>query len=69
MSDLMTHRGRVAALTRSRRDDDPELVSERQKLAAARVEAYIRKTVEAAPPLDQATRDRLALLLRGGAAE
>ncbi len=65
MSALMTHRGRVAALSRSRLTDDPELVSERQKLAAARLEAHICKAVAAAPPLDQATRDRLAVLLRG----
>jgi hypothetical protein len=66
VSDLMTHRGRVAALTRSRRGDDPELVSERQKLAAARLEAYIRKTVDASPALSASQRDRLALLLKGG---
>ncbi len=36
-----------------------------KKVAA--VERRIKELVEAAPPLDQADRDRLALLLRGGA--
>ena len=31
----------------------------------ARLERYIQQIVDAAPPLDAATRDRLALLLRG----
>ncbi len=35
-------------------------------LAAAKLANYIRKTVDAAPPLTPAQRDRLALLLRGG---
>ena len=37
-------------------------------LAAAKLEDYIRRTVEAAPPLTEDQRDRLALLLRGGGA-
>ncbi len=63
-----THRsvaGRVAALTRSRTLDDPELVAARRDLSAERLADYIRKTVEAAPPLTDSQRDRLALLLRG----
>jgi len=35
-------------------------------LAAARLALYIKKIVDAAPPLSAATRDKLALLLRGG---
>jgi hypothetical protein len=56
-------RGRVGALSRSRADDDPELVRARRDLCAARLEDYIRRTVEAAPPLTDAQRARLRDLL------
>ena len=58
-------RARVASLTRSRAADDPELIDARQKLRTERAAAYIAKTVDAAPALTAAQRDRLALLLRG----
>lgn len=61
-------RARVASLTRSRTPDDPDLVGARRNLAAARLELYIKRTVDAAPPLTTEQRDRLALLLRGSAA-
>ncbi|EYR63262.1 hypothetical protein N866_01820 [Actinotalea ferrariae CF5-4] len=60
------HRAKVAALSRDRSPDDPALTSARQSLKAARLEDYIRRTVDAAPPLTPEQRDRLALLLRGG---
>ena len=64
-----THeRARVASLTRSRTADDPDLVDARRNLRAERLAEHIRLTVEAAPPLTAEQRDRLALLLRGGAA-
>jgi hypothetical protein len=43
------------------------LVGARAKKVAA-VERRIRELVESAPPLSDEQRDRLALLLRGGAA-
>lgn len=62
-----THeRARVASLTRSRTADDPELVNARRNLKAERLADYILKTVDAAPPLTAAQRDRLALLLNSG---
>ncbi|MBO1751714.1 hypothetical protein J4G33_07860 [Actinotalea sp. BY-33] len=61
-------RARVASLSRSRTPDDPDLVGARRNLKAARLEEYIRRTVDAAPPLTPEQRDRLAVLLRGGAA-
>jgi hypothetical protein len=36
------------------------------EIRAARLADYIRRTVDAAPPLSAEQRDRLALLLRGG---
>ena len=38
----------------------------RQQLRAERLAEHIERTVNAAPPLTAAQRDRLALLLRGG---
>lgn len=58
-------RARVAALTRSRQPDDPQLLDARRDLAAARLEEYIERTVAAAPPLTPAQRDRLSALLSG----
>ena len=62
-----THeRARVASLTRSRTADDPELVAARRNMRTERLADYIKRVVDAAPPLTPAQRDRLALLLRGG---
>lgn len=35
-------------------------------LAVAKLEDYVRRTVDGAPPLPPGARERLALLLRGG---
>lgn len=69
MSQWTQERARVASLTRSRDADDPELLDARRNLRAARLEEYIRRTVDDAPPLTTEQRERLALLLRpaGGA--
>jgi hypothetical protein len=66
VSTVFHERARVASLTRSRRPDDPELVAARQSLKAERLADYIKRTVDAAPPLTPEQRDRLALLLKGG---
>lgn len=58
-------RARVASLSRSRTPDDPDLVQARERLRVARLEEHIRKLVDNAPPLDEAARARLAVLLRG----
>lgn len=57
-------RARVAALSRDRKPDDPELQEARQRLRALRLEEHVRKTVEAWPPLDQSQLDAIAVLLR-----
>lgn len=63
-----THeRARIASLSRSREHDDPELVDARRNLRAERLADYIKRTVDAAPPLTPEQRDKLALLLSGGA--
>ena len=62
-SQVLSSRGRIAALSRSRAEDDPELVSERQLLATAKLEAYIERVVADAPPLSPEQRSRLTALL------
>jgi hypothetical protein len=61
-----THRARIAGLSRSRKADDPELVSARQELKAARLADYVARVVATAPPLTDAQKHRIASLLAGG---
>lgn len=68
MSSTLSKRGRVAALTRSRNADDPELIEARRDLVAQSLEEHIRREVAKAPPLTDEQRDRIAAVLRGGAA-
>ena len=59
-----THdRARVAALSRSRLADDPDLADARRDLRVSRAEEYIRELVDAAPPLTDEQRHRLSTLL------
>lgn len=48
---------RVAALSRSRRADDPELVAAQTALHAANIAAYVEKIVADAPPLTDEQRE------------
>ena len=57
-------RARLNALQRHRAADDPEIVTARRDLRAARAADYVRKLVDGAPPLTDEQRDRLAVLLR-----
>lgn len=57
-------RAKIAALSRSRTADDPELVEARRDLKAAKLEDYIRRVVAEAPPLTDQQRELLAGLLR-----
>ncbi len=66
MSEWTHHRARIASLTRSRPADDPDLLDARRKLRTERLADYIKRVVDAAPPLTPEQRDRLACLLRGG---
>jgi len=47
--------------------EGPAATETRQRLKAGALERHIRRMVDAAPPLTPEQRDRLALLLRGGA--
>jgi hypothetical protein len=57
-------RNRLNALSRYRAPDDPDVAAARRDLRAARAEEYIRKIVDAAPPLTAEQRARLAAILR-----
>ncbi len=65
----LLRRARVATLNRDRIADDPELLTAYCALAEARrtdqVRDYIRRVVDAAPPLTAEQRDKVAMLLRG----
>lgn len=63
-----TERARVAALSRDRSPDDPELLDARRNMRAERLAQHIKQLVDEAPPLTLDQRDRLARLLRGGVA-
>ena len=56
-------RARVAALSRDRAEDDPELINARRNLKALRAEQYVAQLVADAPPLTSDQRHRIAALL------
>lgn len=68
MSAVSHFKGKVGALSRSRTSNDPDLLDARQNLKAARLEEYVARTVSEAPTLTPEQADRIAGLLRGGAA-
>ncbi len=49
-----------------RRDPSADVTELAHQLRVERLEDYTTRAVAAAPPLSDATRDHLALLLRGG---
>lgn len=63
-----SERARVASLTRSRKADDPELVEARRNMRALKLEEYVLRVVDEAPPLTNEQRERIAALLRAGGA-
>ena len=62
-SPVRLHASRVGIHTRHHGADAPETHQARRDLAAARLEQFIKRTVDTAPPLSPEQRDRLALLL------
>lgn len=67
-SNKYHHRARVGALSRSRSEDDSELIAARQDLKATNLEAHVREVVNSAPPLTAEQLDRIAAILRSGGA-
>jgi hypothetical protein len=65
----LLRRAGVATLNRDRTADDPKVLTAYRAFAEARrtdqVRDYIRRVVDAAPPLTAEQHDKLAMLLRG----
>lgn len=66
MSSWTHERAKIAALSRSRAADDPEIITARRNLKVERLADQIAKVVSEAPPLSGEQIDRLTGLLRGG---
>lgn len=64
MSDINHHKCRIAALSRSRASDDPELLEARQSLKAAKLAAHVEKVVAEWPELSPEQLQRVAMLLK-----
>jgi len=63
-SSISRNRGKVGALSRSRAENDVELVTAKRELAEAKIARYIAETLAAAPPLTDEQRTALAELLK-----
>jgi hypothetical protein len=68
MPDTWTHHRARLAATR-RHDPDADTSEIERDLRAARLEDHVRRVVDEFPPLTDAQRNRLAVLLRGGGAD
>jgi len=60
-------RARVAALSRDRTPDDPDLLAAKRDLRASRAEENIKRIVAEAPALSADQRSRIAAALLRGA--
>ena len=67
-TDIASHKGRVAALSRDRAADDPVFLDARRDLAFATLAKRIHDIVSAAPIFTTAQRAHLVGLIDGGAA-
>ena len=66
MSTIHEHKSRLGGAVKA---GNRELAEQaRASLKACKAEEYIKRLVAEAPPLSEAQRDRLAGILRGGAA-
>jgi hypothetical protein len=64
LSKAASHqRARIAALSRDREPDDPEILDARQKLRAEKLAAHVKAVVDQAPALTDAQLHRIAGLL------
>lgn len=69
MSARINHlKTKVCALERWRDADDPELIDARRRLKEEVLAARIQEAVASFPPFTEEQRDKLAILLKPGAA-
>lgn len=64
MSAVNHLKAKIGSLSRSRRDDDPELIDARRRLKEEVLAAKIQEAVASFPPFTQEQRDKLAILLK-----
>ena len=69
MSRALDARNRLGVVRRHHPDDHAAITDARRALAAAKLEDYVERVVAEAPPLTVEQRDKIALLLRGSAAD
>lgn len=62
------HRAKIGALSRSRSNDDPELIEAKRGLIEAQAADYIERVLATAPPLTEDQKRRLAELFRPSSA-
>lgn len=62
-SNALRARAQLGATARRHPHDTERLADARRNLAAAKIEDYIRRVTESAPPLTQEQRDHLTRLL------
>ncbi len=60
------HRARIAALTRDRAPDDPELIGAHAEFKTQRLADHVDRVLADWPPLTDEQLDRVAALLRAG---
>jgi hypothetical protein len=58
--------GKLASSTRHHGSESPQAQQYKRDLAAIQIEDFVRKTVDAAPPLTAEQRARIAALLTPG---
>ncbi|GAA5227248.1 hypothetical protein [Paeniglutamicibacter antarcticus] len=68
MSAVNHFKAKVGALSRSRADNDPDLIEARRNLKAARLTDQIRVALNTGPKLDAEQLKQLSTLLQGSAA-
>lgn len=59
-------KGRLAARSRYLPANDPQIAEARRDLAAAKIDAFVERALEKAPPLTDEQAERIAHRLRGG---
>ena len=62
-------RAKLAALSRHRSHDDPDVLAAARDLRAVRLEDHVAQVVALAPPLTDEQRARIARLLHGSGGE
>ena len=67
-SEFTKARSELALLHRNEPHNAEAIAQKRRDLRAARLADVVRETVAQLPPLTPEQRDRIAILLRGGAA-